>query len=49
VIGSTTVGLRARTRTEFVGASTCTHLNDVLRALEDVEHLAHSIDHEAAR
>jgi hypothetical protein len=49
VIGSTTLGLRARTRTEFVGASTCTHLNDVLRALEDVEHLAHSIDQEDAR
>ena len=42
-------GMRARTRTEFVGASTCTHLNDVLRALEDVEHLARSIDQEEAR
>jgi hypothetical protein len=44
VVGSTIMGLRARTRAEFVGASTCTHLNDVLRALEDVEHLAREID-----
>jgi hypothetical protein len=49
VAGTTTVGMRMRTRTEFVGASTCTHLNDVLRALEDVEHLARSIDQEEAR
>jgi hypothetical protein len=40
VVGTTAGGLRARTRAEFVGASTCTHLNDVLRALEDVESLA---------
>jgi hypothetical protein len=44
VVGTTTTGLRARTRAEFVGASTCTHLNDVLRALEDVEFLASVID-----
>jgi hypothetical protein len=44
VVGTTTTGLRARTRAEFVGASTCTHLNDVLRALEDVELLARAID-----
>lgn len=44
VVGTTTRGLRARTRAEFVGASTCTHLNDVLRALEDVESLARAID-----
>lgn len=29
-------GLRRRVRTEFGGISTCTHLNDMLRALEDV-------------
>ena len=29
-------GLRARVRAEFVGTTTCTHLNDALRALEDV-------------
>jgi hypothetical protein len=49
VIGATTTGLRARTRSEFVGASTCTHLNDVLRALEDVEFLARVVDAEDAR
>jgi hypothetical protein len=27
-------------RGEFVGATTCTHLNDALRALEDVPALA---------
>jgi hypothetical protein len=40
VIGTTTSDLRSRTRFEFTGSSTCTHLNDVLRALEDVEVLA---------
>jgi hypothetical protein len=49
VVGTSTSGLRARARTEFVGASTCTHLNDVLRALEDVDHLAGTIDQEAVR
>ena len=49
VVGATTAGLRARTRAEFVGASTCTHLNDVLRALEDVEVFASTLDREAAR
>ena len=28
--------LRNRVRAEFVGTSTCTHLNDLLRSLEDV-------------
>ena len=28
---------------EFVGATTCTHLNDALRALEDVPVLARSL------
>jgi hypothetical protein len=32
--------LRAGVRAEFVGASTCTHLNDMLRALADVGVLA---------
>jgi hypothetical protein len=49
VAGTTTTGLRARTRAEFVGASTCTHLNDVLRALEDVELLARVADESDAR
>jgi hypothetical protein len=49
VVGTSTAGLRARARAEFVGASTCTHLNDVLRALEDLDHLAGMIDQEAVR
>jgi len=32
--------LRAGVRAEFLGASTCTHLNDMLRALADVGILA---------
>ena len=32
--------LRAGVRAEFLGATTCTHLNDMLRALADVEILA---------
>jgi hypothetical protein len=32
--------LRQRIRGEFVGTSTCTHLNDTLRALGDVAALA---------
>ncbi len=32
--------LRAGVRAEFLGATTCTHLNDMLRALADVGILA---------
>lgn len=32
-------GLRAGVRRDFVGVSTCTHLNDTLRSLEDLETL----------
>lgn len=38
--GTTLDDLRTRIRADFVGASTCTHLNDMLRALEDVGALA---------
>jgi hypothetical protein len=38
--GDPLAGLRARVRAEFVGTTTCTHLNDALRALEDVPVLA---------
>jgi Protein of unknown function (DUF2889) len=31
--------LRARVRGEFVGVSTCTHLNDTLRAIADLDAL----------
>ncbi len=41
--GGTLEGLRARVRAEFLGATTCTHLNDALRALEDVPVLARSL------
>jgi hypothetical protein len=38
--GTTLDDLRTRIRTDFVGATSCTHLNDALRALEDVAALA---------
>jgi hypothetical protein len=41
--GTTLDDLRARVRADFVGATTCTHLNDMLRALEDVGPLARRI------
>ena len=31
--------LRDRVRAEFVGTSTCTHLNDTLRAIADLDAL----------
>jgi hypothetical protein len=40
LVGAGFDGLRARVRGEFLGATTCTHLNDALRALEDVPSLA---------
>ena len=36
--------LRDHVRTEFVGTSTCTHLNDTLRCLGDLDAL---LDHRA--
>ena len=39
VAGMTLAELRARVRGEFVGTSTCTHLNDTLRALADLDAL----------
>jgi Protein of unknown function (DUF2889) len=38
--GMRLTGLRSRVRAELVGPSTCTHLNDMLRELEDVVALA---------
>jgi hypothetical protein len=38
--GTSLDDLRSRIRADFVGATTCTHLNDMLRALEDVGVLA---------
>jgi hypothetical protein len=37
-------GLRPEVRAQFVGPSTCTHLNDVLRGLEDVEWLVQELE-----
>ena len=36
LLGLPVAGLRRHVRDTFVGTSTCTHLNDTLRALEDV-------------
>jgi hypothetical protein len=40
LVGDGLDDLRARIRAEFVGATTCTHLNDMLRAFADVGYLA---------
>jgi hypothetical protein len=39
LVGHTLAGLRPYVRGEFIGTSTCTHLNDVLRGLTDVDHM----------
>jgi hypothetical protein len=39
LVGVSVDGLRRRVRDEFSGVGTCTHLNDTLRALEDVSAL----------
>jgi len=44
IVGTTLDDLRARVRTDFVGATTCTHLNDVLRSLADLPALAVVLD-----
>lgn len=43
------MGLRPSVRAQFVGPSTCTHLNDVLRGLEDVEWLAGELERSERR
>jgi hypothetical protein len=40
LVGMSLKGLRPRVRAELIGPSTCTHLNDTLRELEDVLALA---------
>lgn len=42
--GTTPTDLRARIRDDFVGTSTCTHLNDTLRALAALPYLAGIIE-----
>ncbi len=49
IVGTTLDDLRARVRTDFVGATTCTHLNDVLRSLADLPALARALGGDAAR
>jgi hypothetical protein len=39
LVGRTTGDLRSWVRTQLLGTSTCTHLNDLLRSLSDVDHL----------
>jgi hypothetical protein len=39
IVGMPVLDLRPEVRTQLVGPSTCTHLNDVLRGLEDVDWL----------
>jgi hypothetical protein len=45
LVGTPLTGLRAFVRQTFGGTSTCTHLNDTLRSLEDVPELLAQIDH----
>lgn len=40
LVGQPVSGLRPRVRTDFTGTTTCTHLNDMLRSLEDIDALA---------
>ncbi|MDZ7791721.1 MAG: DUF2889 domain-containing protein [Xanthomonadales bacterium] len=40
LVGRRLAGLSRAIRSEMLGPSTCTHLNDLMRALEGVEHLA---------
>jgi Protein of unknown function (DUF2889) len=40
LVGRPLEGLRPAVRAEFLGPTTCTHLNDTLRALEDIGTLA---------
>jgi hypothetical protein len=40
LVGMPLAGLRSAIREQFIGPSTCTHLNDMMRSLEDLPHLA---------
>ena len=44
LVGEPVTDLRRVVRREFTGTSTCTHLNDVLRLLADVDYLADALD-----
>lgn len=43
LVGRPLAGLRRHVREQFVGTSTCTHLNDVLRGLADVDALVDAL------
>ncbi|MCU1612712.1 MAG: hypothetical protein JWO98_252 [Frankiales bacterium] len=43
VVGQRLPGLRTHVRNELIGTSTCTHLNDLLRSLDDVAVLARAL------
>lgn len=43
LVGQTVHDLRSHVRAEFYGTSTCTHLNDALRSLEDVTALRRAL------
>jgi hypothetical protein len=43
IVGVRVADLRPEVRTQLVGPSTCTHLNDVLRGLEDVAWLTRAL------
>ena len=43
IVGMELSALRTRVRKEFVGRSTCTHLNDSLRSLADITALQRSL------
>ena len=49
LVGAPADGLRRWVRDTFVGTSTCTHLNDTLRALEDVGMLLSSLAEQGGR
>jgi len=46
--GTPVAGLRKRVRADFTGVGTCTHLNDTLRALEDVGALLAALERTSA-
>ena len=48
LVGHPLADLRPWVRQTFVGTSTCTHLNDVLRGFADLEHLVARLDAAAA-
>jgi hypothetical protein len=48
LVGLPVAGLRPLVRSEFTGTTTCTHLNDTLRSLEDIAVLAEELERRSA-